>query len=46
MIKLPAFETAAITLSKPGYTADAEKFTPKANTAAYHVTLKKIPLLH
>jgi len=45
MIKLPAFEAASITLSKPGYTADAEKFTAKANNAAYHVTLKKVPLL-
>ncbi len=45
MIKLPAFEAAAITLSKPGYSADAGKLTPKANNAAYHVTLKKVPLL-
>jgi hypothetical protein len=41
MIKLPAFETSHITLTKDGYATESEPFVPKVNGAPLHVTLKR-----
>jgi hypothetical protein len=40
-IKLPQFDTSTITLTKPGYSAEKARVTPKQNNAAQHVTLKR-----
>lgn len=40
-IRLPAYETTAIVLSKPGYATDSKKVTPKSNNASHHFSLKK-----
>jgi hypothetical protein len=40
-IKLPGFETTAITLKKPGYSPDTQRVNPKQNNSSHHVTLKK-----
>jgi hypothetical protein len=42
-IKLPAFETSTLQLTKDGYTAETEKVTPKQNNQTVHVNLKKKP---
>ncbi|MDB4955043.1 MAG: Heat shock protein Hsp70 family protein [Myxococcales bacterium] len=41
-IRVPAYETAAITVSKDGYTPDTQKITVKTNSGAHHVPLKKL----
>ncbi len=40
-IKLPAYETSAVTLKKPGYSTDTQRVSPKQNNTSHHVTLKK-----
>jgi hypothetical protein len=40
-IRLTANEPASIVLSKPGYTSDTTKLTPKGNSPSHHATLKK-----
>ena len=40
-IRLPAYETAAIIVSKPGYVSDSKTIAPKSNNSSHHVTLKK-----
>ena len=40
-IKLPAFATSAITLSKDGFTPDTQKLAPRQNNVPYHVSLKR-----
>jgi hypothetical protein len=40
-VKLPAFETSTLKISKPGYAVDTRKVTPKANNLSVHATLKK-----
>ncbi|MEJ7597989.1 MAG: PEGA domain-containing protein [Kofleriaceae bacterium] len=40
-IKLPAFETATITLDKAGYQVEARKVVPKANNTSVHATLTR-----
>ena len=40
-VKLPAFETSTLKISKPGYVIDTRKVTPKANNLAVHTALKK-----
>jgi hypothetical protein len=39
-VKVQAFGSTTITLSKDGYTSDIEKIAPRANNAAHHVILK------
>ena len=41
MIKLPAMEASTLVISKPGFSADTQKFTPKQNNQSVHVALKK-----
>ena len=41
-IKLPAFATTTITLSKDGFTPDVQKIAPRQNNAAHHVNLKHV----
>ena len=41
MIKLPAGEAAALTITKQGFTSDTPKITPKQNNQSIHVNLKK-----
>jgi hypothetical protein len=40
-IKLPAFASSSITLSKDGYLPDTQKIAPRANNVSHSVTLKK-----
>jgi len=40
-IRLPAFEAAAIIVSKPGFKTDSKTVTPKNNNTSHHVILKK-----
>jgi hypothetical protein len=40
-IRLTANVPASIVLSKPGYTTDTTKLTPKGNSPSHHATLKK-----
>ncbi|HUS27803.1 MAG TPA: PEGA domain-containing protein [Kofleriaceae bacterium] len=40
-VKVAAFESSAITLSKPGFATDTQRVTPKQNGQAHHVVLKK-----
>jgi hypothetical protein len=40
-IKLPAYETSRITLTKDGFATETEPFLPKVNGAPLHVILKK-----
>ena len=40
-IKLPAFASTSITLSKDGFVADTQKIAPRQNNAAHHVILKR-----
>jgi hypothetical protein len=41
MVKLPANESATLVISKPGFTNDSQKFTPKQNNQSVHFSLKK-----
>ncbi|HLL22209.1 MAG TPA: PEGA domain-containing protein, partial [Kofleriaceae bacterium] len=41
MIKLPALEPSTLVISKPGFTAETQKLTPKQNNQAVHVALKR-----
>jgi hypothetical protein len=45
-IKLPAFATSTITITKDGFAPDSEKVAPRVNNAAHHVTLKKAVVRH
>jgi hypothetical protein len=40
-VKLPAFASTSITLSKDGFQADTETIAPRTNNATHFVTLKK-----
>ena len=40
-IKLPGFESTALTLTKPGFAPDTQRVNPKQNNASHHVTLKR-----
>lgn len=40
-IRLPGYEPTAITLTKPGYSKDVARVTPKGNNSSHHVVLKK-----
>ena len=40
-IRLPAYESVAILVSKPGFAADSKTVTPKSNNISHHVVLKK-----
>ena len=40
-IKLPAFETATITLEKAGYQVESRKIVPKANNTSVHAALTR-----
>ena len=40
-IRLPAYEAAAIMVTKPGYASDSKTVTPKSNNISHHVVLKK-----
>lgn len=40
-IRLPAYDTTAIVLSKPGYATTSKKVTPKSNNTSHHFSLKK-----
>lgn len=40
-IKLPAYDTTSITLTKSGYTTETSRVTPRSNNGSHHVTLKK-----
>ncbi|NVB83823.1 MAG: PEGA domain-containing protein [Kofleriaceae bacterium] len=40
-IRLPGYEPTAITLTKPGYSKDVGRVTPKGNNTSHHVVLKK-----
>ena len=40
-IKLPAFTTSTITLSKDGFVPDTQKLAPRANNATHSVMLKR-----
>ena len=42
MIKIPAFEASALTITKDGYATETENVTPKSNGVAVHSTLKKL----
>ena len=42
-VRLPAFETSTIKISKDGYAPDTQKVTPKSNTLSISATLKKQP---
>jgi PEGA domain-containing protein len=41
MIRIPAFEASALTITKDGYATETETVTPKSNGVAVHSTLKK-----
>ena len=41
-VKLPAFDAAAITVAKDGYTSDTQRVAIKTNNGAHHVVLKKL----
>jgi hypothetical protein len=41
MVKLPANESATLVISKPGFTNDSQKFTPKQNNQSVHFSLKR-----
>ena len=41
VIKLPAFESSTLLISKPGFANENQRITPKQNNQAVHVTLKK-----
>ena len=41
-IKVPAFATTMITLTKDGYAPDTQKIAPRQNNAAHHVVMKHI----
>jgi hypothetical protein len=40
-IKIPAFASSTITLTKDGFQPDTQKLAPRQNNLPYHVTLKK-----
>ncbi len=40
-IKLPAFETTTLTLTKPGYATKTQRISPRRNNTSQHVMLKK-----
>ncbi|HEY5920508.1 MAG TPA: PEGA domain-containing protein, partial [Kofleriaceae bacterium] len=40
-IKLPSFESSALTLTKPGFAPETARVNPKQNNHSQHVTLKK-----
>lgn len=40
-IKLPAFESSTITISKDGYNVESRKIVPKANNSTVHASLTK-----
>ena len=40
-IRLPAYEAAAIKVTKPGYGAESKSVTPKSNNLSQHFVLKK-----
>jgi len=42
MIKIPAFEASALTITKDGYATETENVTPKSNGVAVHTALKKL----
>jgi hypothetical protein len=40
-VKVPAFSSTTITLTKDGFAPDIEKIAPRVNNAAHHVVLKR-----
>jgi hypothetical protein len=40
-VKLPAFETATLIMTKDGFSTEAQTLTPKTNNQTVHVTMKK-----
>jgi len=42
IIKIPAFESSALTITKDGYATETERVTPKSNGVAVHTALKKL----
>jgi hypothetical protein len=41
-VKVPAFESSTLAITKDGYAPETEKVTPKASGVAVHTVLKKL----